>query len=43
MEKRDEKLRGLEAELAEMEADDAVVTTVDLADEKPGKYCDQKR
>ena len=29
MEKQDEKLRGLEAELAEMKAADAVIKTVD--------------
>lgn len=42
MEKQDEKLKGLEAELAGMEAVDAVVTVVDSEDDKPGKQCDQK-
>ena len=42
MEKQDEKLRGLEAELAEMKAADAVVKTVDSEDENPGKQCNQK-
>ncbi len=42
MEKQDEKLRVLEAELAEMDATDQVVTEVDSEDEKPGKYCNDK-
>ncbi|GEM_PF-3562831 len=42
MEKQDEKLKGLEAELAEMEAADAVVTNVDSEGQKPGKYCTDK-
>ena len=41
MEKQDEKLRGLEAELAGMEAADAVVT-VNSEDEEPGKQCTDK-
>ena len=42
MEKQDEKLRGLEAELTEMDAADAVVTAVDSEGEKPVKRCVEK-
>ncbi len=42
MEKQDEKLRGLEAELAGMEAADAVVSRIDPEQEEPGKQCNDK-
>ena len=42
MEKQDEKLKGLEAELAEMDVTDAVVTTVDAEAEQPVKRCTDK-
>lgn len=42
MEKQDEKLRGLEAELTGLEVTDAVVTTVDAEAEQPVKRCVEK-
>lgn len=42
MEKQDEKLRNLEAELTGMEAVDAVVTAVDAEAEQPVKRCVEK-
>jgi len=42
MEKQDEKLRALEAELADMDVTDAVVTTVDSEAEQPVKKCVEK-
>jgi len=42
MEKQDEKLRVLEAELAEIDVTDAVVTTVDAEAEQPVKRCVEK-
>ena len=42
MEKQDEKLRALEAELADIDVTDAVVTTIDAEAEQPVKRCVEK-